>query len=432
MKTEDTIYDTHEATTLDGTQNNGQGVKAENTAKRNGIWKEVAIGAGTGILFGSAATFFTSAAEGKDEPQHPQVDEHIPVATCVDDNMSFSQAFAAARAEVGPGGAFEWHGNLYNTYTAEEWNQLSAEERAEFDSHFDWAASTNSDSCDSIQADVDMASKDIAVATCVDDDMSFSQAFAAARAEVGSGGVFQWHGNLYNTFTAEEWNQMSAGERANFSSELASTPIPSTPSHHTSNSHNAGYTPQQPQDDSELEVIHSETVTCEDGSLMDVAIVNVDGQEAILVDFNRDGIVDAIAMDLNANGHIDEEELVDVSQENFAMVTTNENPDPEPSGNVVSYETLTMDDGSQMDMAVLNVEGQEVFVIDADRNGTADLIATDLNQNGQIESEEIADISQENIAMQPFQQEADMNQNNYLAMGDEGPDYLNGANTGEA
>lgn len=427
MKTEDTMYDAYEATT----QNKGQEVKAENTAKKNGIWKEVTIGAGTGILFGSAATLFTSAAGGKEDPQHPQVDEHIPVATCVDDDMSFSQAFAAARAEVGPGGAFEWHGNLYNTFTAEEWNQLSAEERAEFESHFDWTASTDSDSNDSILADTDMASKDIAVATCVDDGMPFSQAFAAARAEVGSGGVFQWHGNLYNTFTAEEWNQMSADERANFSSELASTPIPSAPSHHTSNNHNVGYTPQQPQDDSELEVIHSETVTCEDGSLMDVSVVSVEGQEAILVDFNRDEIVDAIAIDLNENGQIDDEEMIDVSQGNFAMVTTNDNPGPEPSSNVVSYETHTMDDGSQMDMAVLNVEGQEVYVIDVDRNGTADLIAADLNQNGEIEFEEITDISQENIAMQPLQQEAEMNQNNYLAMGNEGPDYLDGATTGE-
>ena len=153
MKTEDTMYDAHEATT----QNKGQEVKAENTAKKNGIWKEVTIGAGTGILFGSAATLFTSAAGGKEEPQHPQVDEHIPVATCVDDDMSFSQAFAAARAEVGPGGAFEWHGNLYNTFTAEEWNQLSAEERAEFESHFDWTASADSDSNDSILADTDMS-----------------------------------------------------------------------------------------------------------------------------------------------------------------------------------------------------------------------------------------------------------------------------------
>lgn len=427
MKTEDTMYDAHEATT----QNKGQEVKAENTAKKNGIWKEVTIGAGTGILFGSAATLFTSAAGGKEEPQHPQVDEHIPVATCVDDDMSFSQAFAAARAEVGPGGAFEWHGNLYNTFTAEEWNQLSAEERAEFESHFDWTASADSDSNDSILTDTDMSSKDIAVATCVDDGMSFSQAFAAARAEVGSGGVFQWHGNLYNTFTAEEWNQMSAGERANFSSELASTPIPATPSQHTSNSHNAGYTPQQPQDDSELEVLHSETITYDDGTQADVAIVSVGGQEAILMDFNQDGIVDTIAMDLNGNGELELEEIIDVTNENIAMVPMNEPQTPESSTNVVSYETHTMDDGSQMDMAVLNVEGQEVYVIDADRNGTADFIAADLNQNGELELEEITDISQENIAMQPFQQEADMNQNNYLAMGEEGPDYLDGATMGE-
>lgn len=54
------------------------------------------------------------------------------------------------------------------------------------------------------------------VATSVDDSMSFSQAFAAARHEVGSGGMFIWHGNTYNTFYAEEWNSMSAADRSEY------------------------------------------------------------------------------------------------------------------------------------------------------------------------------------------------------------------------
>ncbi len=38
----------------------------------------------------------------------------------VNDNMSFAEAFAAARAELGPGGVFEWHGQLYGTFYATE------------------------------------------------------------------------------------------------------------------------------------------------------------------------------------------------------------------------------------------------------------------------------------------------------------------------
>ena len=46
--------------------------------------------------------------------------------------------------------------------------------------------------------------------------MSFGDAFAAARAELGPGGMFTWHGNSYSTYTADEWDNMSAGERADY------------------------------------------------------------------------------------------------------------------------------------------------------------------------------------------------------------------------
>ena len=50
----------------------------------------------------------------------------------VSDSMSFSEAFAAARAEVGPGGVFYWHGGVYGTYYANEWDAMTAEAKQEF------------------------------------------------------------------------------------------------------------------------------------------------------------------------------------------------------------------------------------------------------------------------------------------------------------
>ena len=58
--------------------------------------------------------------------------EEMEIATSVDDSMSFSEAFAAARKEVGAGGLFVWHGNTYGTYYAEEWNAMSEEEKEEY------------------------------------------------------------------------------------------------------------------------------------------------------------------------------------------------------------------------------------------------------------------------------------------------------------
>lgn len=46
---------------------------------------------------------------------------------------SFDEAFAAARAEHGGGGGhFSWKGDVYNTYTVEEWNTMSVEQRSDF------------------------------------------------------------------------------------------------------------------------------------------------------------------------------------------------------------------------------------------------------------------------------------------------------------
>lgn len=47
-----------------------------------------------------------------------------PFAGSVNDDMSFSEAFATAREEIGPGGFFEWKGHTYNTYYREEWEQM--------------------------------------------------------------------------------------------------------------------------------------------------------------------------------------------------------------------------------------------------------------------------------------------------------------------
>ena len=132
------------------------GKKADAKAKKdNAAWKSVAASAGTGVVIGTIAGISMSA-KSPDEPVEEEqqsevtpnhsevlsnpdvVDDQVMVATGVNDNMSFSQAFAEARAEVGPGGVFEWHGTLYGTYTADEWNSMSAADKADYNSHFAW------------------------------------------------------------------------------------------------------------------------------------------------------------------------------------------------------------------------------------------------------------------------------------------------------
>lgn len=50
----------------------------------------------------------------------------------VKQDVPFKEAFDAARAQVGPGGIFEWHGQWYNTYTAEEWTGMTPENKEDY------------------------------------------------------------------------------------------------------------------------------------------------------------------------------------------------------------------------------------------------------------------------------------------------------------
>ena len=102
-------------------------------AAAGSLWKPVAIGGVTGILMGAGSVLGMEAVAGEQPTVDQAADEaaHLKVAH-VSDDMSFSEAFAAARAEVGPGGVFHWHGGIFNTYYAEEWNAMTDAEKHDF------------------------------------------------------------------------------------------------------------------------------------------------------------------------------------------------------------------------------------------------------------------------------------------------------------
>lgn len=103
----------------------------------NNSWKKVSIGGVSGILVGAGAILGAEAlahaqtTEADTNDDHQQPAGHASVASS-HDGLSFDAAFAAARAEVGPGGVFYWNGGVYGTYYEEEWAAMSAEERLAF------------------------------------------------------------------------------------------------------------------------------------------------------------------------------------------------------------------------------------------------------------------------------------------------------------
>jgi hypothetical protein len=85
--------------------------------------------------------------------------ERVLLSHATSDDMSFSEAFAAARAEVGANGVFEWRGGYYGTYYAEEWAEMPADYKREFSNH-NWAAEYKNESVEVVIGDIDVEAYD--------------------------------------------------------------------------------------------------------------------------------------------------------------------------------------------------------------------------------------------------------------------------------
>ena len=122
---------------------NGSAESPQQAKSQDHSWKHVTLGGVSGILMGAGLLYArqvvaatkpgesVGSATNEAETTEQTTESSLPVAQMHND-LSFGEAFAAARAEVGPGGVFIWHGGIYNTYTAEEWNAMTSEQKADF------------------------------------------------------------------------------------------------------------------------------------------------------------------------------------------------------------------------------------------------------------------------------------------------------------
>jgi hypothetical protein len=170
----------------------------------------------------------------------------------------------------------------------------------------------------------------ISIAESVNDDMTFDEAFAAARAEVGAGGAFEWRGGVYGTYYAEEWESMSAEEKAEFgdqfefiaADEAEPEPIDVTVDELLAAEDEVVAVPEpavDPEPEIEVEVdnvYHVEDAHGNEASFIEVA---VDGEDVHLVDEDGDGVIDVMVYDENGDGVIDEAEMFDVSEEGLMV-----------------------------------------------------------------------------------------------------------------
>lgn len=205
--------------------------KAESQKKTLHTLRNVGMAVG-GLGVGMALMGFMPSQTFKESAPIP-VPEEPQTATTVTDEMSYQEAFAAARQELGAGHYFVWRGNMYPTYTQEEWDRLDDEDKAEYQTFLD--GQKGNESLGENEEQIPFVVHDQApVAENVAEDMSFNDAFAIARHEVGPGGVFEWHGKLYNTYYENEWNGMDSSEKEQFFESVSQANLDSNniaPSH---------------------------------------------------------------------------------------------------------------------------------------------------------------------------------------------------------
>ncbi len=169
----------------------------------------------------------------------------------------------------------------------------------------------------------------------VDQGLSFGEAFAAARETVGPGGVFHWHGNIYNTYTAAEWENMTAAEHQQFAQQVQPEVRPGEGPHkndvaqHTpkvekpeeGDEPNEPEKPEKPvtaEEEPEVRFLGVERVETENGP-WNVGHMVSGEQEVALVDMDDDYVFDVAVSDQNDNGEIERNEVIDVSEAHLTV-----------------------------------------------------------------------------------------------------------------
>lgn len=318
---------------------------------RYSILKGIAAG---GIVLGTGAALssFMPASVG----EAGTTEELIPVydepslATSVNDEMSYQQAFDAARTELGPGHYFTWHGQNFSTYTQEEWQRLDAEDQEGYE-QFLVEHSPEVPVIAEYENNAPAVIHDVAPAAhTVRDDMSFSQAFATARQEVGAGGVFHWRGQCYGTYYQSEWQSMDADARHSFAQSHAHIASPQ------------GGSTAEPITIPEETLLEEEVGIIAGQPVRIAAYQNGHGELTLRVDANLDGSYDYIYLrESNQLVSIEDNVLIDL-----------DNLD-EPGGDIASV-LYTQEGNIEGFPALAHVmsNGSVQILVDTDLSGSYD------------------------------------------------------------
>jgi hypothetical protein len=228
--------------------------------------------------------------------------------------------------------------------------------------------------------------EDIQIASGVTDSMSFSEAFASAREEVGPGGVFTWHGTTYNTFFKDEWNQIGLADKQEFL-------------------HNIGYNVEVPEERDVTDNHREEVPEKVDGGEVDPVDNNppaidwasadvketmIDGKLAYVLDSDKDGIVDAIVIPNEESNQtvVLLDESGDGSLDTMVVMDSNMQP----------IASEPMDEPIELTMAEIDLynesDGNDVILQDeTEAQAFEQEVEEELEEDGDVDSDESISMS---------------------------------------
>lgn len=166
----------------------------------------------------------------------------------------------------------------------------------------------------------------------VSEEQSFDDAFASARAQVGAGGVFHWHGGVYGTYTEEEWNSMSDQGKSDFAkaaqpeiraNAIANERLAETnANHHETATNDHQHIAETTTTNTHQHAVHNGS-SDQDSDDSDVHIVGygrIQGHQAVALDINDNGEADVAIIDWNDNGRLDDPDVMIDREGNYATI----------------------------------------------------------------------------------------------------------------
>ncbi len=261
------------------------------------------------------------------------------------------------------------------------------------------------------------------LASNVNDNMSFDEAFAAARDEVGAGGIFAWHGQVYNTYTRSEYEGLSSTEQTSQIEKIEEIVI-----QHESVTNE----PLDVQEVLKMESVNldddlnAEALVFKDGDQIVKLEIDSDGNgsfDLTIADTNGDGQLDTIGR-LTIDGSLNSSEalsepitpdafleqmqtagddfdvfaLTQSNAEDSFVEATDDNFDHHIDENQI-IESLDLDEDGINDIHAIdtNNDGKEdIIAVDYDNNGIAETVYQDTNYDGIVDVQK-EDLDQDGI-----------------------------------